>query len=98
MAGARGFTSGLVNVKPELSLQMIHSLRQGEYEGAMLVCELIRAFEEMRARRNNALNVSVVKEAMAQLGLVRRTVRPPISELTPAERAEVAAIIQHWRS
>jgi 4-hydroxy-tetrahydrodipicolinate synthase len=37
--------------------------------------------------------VSVVKEALAQLGLCRRTVRPPISEVSPAERDEVATIL-----
>jgi 4-hydroxy-tetrahydrodipicolinate synthase len=35
----------------------------------------------------------VVKEALAQLGLCRRTVRPPISEVSAAERDEVAAIL-----
>jgi dihydrodipicolinate synthase/N-acetylneuraminate lyase len=39
------------------------------------------------------VNVSVVKEALTQLGLARRTVRPPISELSAAERDEVAAIL-----
>ena len=42
----------------------------------------------------NARNVSVVKEALAQLGLCRAAVRPPISELTPAERAEVARVLR----
>ena len=54
----------------------------------------MRPFEEMRARRANGLNVSVVKEALAQLGLCRAAVRPPISELTPAERAEAARVLR----
>jgi len=59
----------------------------------MAIWQRLRRFEEMRARRANALNVSVVKEALAQLGLCRSDVRPPISVLTDTERAEVADIL-----
>jgi hypothetical protein len=37
----------------------------------------IRVFEELRADDASADNVSVVKEALAQLGLAPRAVRPP---------------------
>jgi 4-hydroxy-tetrahydrodipicolinate synthase len=47
----------------------------------------------MRARRANALNVSVVKEALAQLGLCRPDVRPPITARSGAECAEVGTIL-----
>jgi 4-hydroxy-tetrahydrodipicolinate synthase len=56
----------------------------------------MKPFEDLRARRDNANNVSVVKEALAQLGICARTVRPPISELADGERAEVAAILAAW--
>ena len=58
------------------------------------VWQRLRPFEDLRARYHNALNVSVVKEALAQLGLCRPDVRPPISPLSDAERAEVAAILK----
>ncbi|MEZ4862461.1 MAG: dihydrodipicolinate synthase family protein [Caldilineaceae bacterium] len=93
VAGARGFTSGLVNVAPALSLTMQTALTGGDYAGAMHIWQQIKAFEDLRARRNNANNVSAVKEAMAQLGLCERTVRPPISELPDHERAEVTQIL-----
>ncbi len=93
VAGACGFTSGLVNVTTHLSLEMQESLTLGNYDNAMRIWQRIKPFEELRARRNNANNVSAVKEAMAQLGLCERTVRPPISELPDAERAEVGAIL-----
>jgi 4-hydroxy-tetrahydrodipicolinate synthase len=95
LAGARGFTSGLVNVAPHRSLQLLSQLRAGEHEAAMAVWARLKPFEDMRARAGNAANVSVVKEALAQLGLCRRTVRPPISEVSAAERDEVAAILAH---
>lgn len=94
--GATGFTSGLVNVSPSLSLAMLDALRAGAYPAAMRVWERIRRFEELRAANGNADNVTVVKEALASLGLCRRDIRPPSRELPEAARAEVAAIAAGW--
>ncbi|KMS71955.1 dihydrodipicolinate synthase [Streptomyces viridochromogenes] len=95
-AGATGFTSGLVNVAPSVSLNMIEALRSGDYPAAMKVWEQIRRFEELRAANGSANNVTVVKEALASLGLCRRDVRPPSRHLPEDERAEVAAIAAGW--
>ncbi|MGW0533268.1 dihydrodipicolinate synthase family protein [Streptomyces sp. NPDC003032] len=95
-AGATGFTSGLVNVAPGLSLRMIEALRVGDHPEAMKVWEQIRRFEELRAADGSAHNVTVVKEALAVLGLCRRDVRAPSSLLPAAGRAEVAAIVEGW--
>ncbi|MGW2324765.1 dihydrodipicolinate synthase family protein [Streptomyces sp. NPDC001700] len=94
--GATGFTSGLVNVAPKLSLDMLGALRAGDYAAAMKVWEQIRPFEDLRAARQSANNVTVVKEALAALGLCRRDVRPPSRLLPEPQRAEVAALIQGW--
>ncbi|MFF0837138.1 MULTISPECIES: dihydrodipicolinate synthase family protein [unclassified Streptomyces] len=95
-AGATGFTSGLVNVAPAVSREMIEALRSGDFPAAMKVWERIRRFEELRAAHGNANNVTVVKEALAALGLCRRDVRPPSKPLPADERAEVAAITAGW--
>lgn len=95
-AGATGFTSGLVNVAPAVSLNMIEALRSGDYQAAMKVWEQIRRFEELRAANGSADNVTVVKEALASLGLCRRDVRPPSRQLPEEDRAEVAAIAAGW--
>ncbi len=71
---------------------MLQALRAGDYPAAMKVWERIRRFEELRAADGSADNVSVVKEALASLGLCRRDVRPPGRPLPQSERAEVAAI------
>ncbi len=93
VGGAQGFTSGLVNVTTTPSLAMLAALNAGDYAQAMTIWAQIKPFEDLRARRDNANNVSAVKEAMAQLGLCNRHVRPPISELPTSERAEVSAIL-----
>ncbi|GAA2727278.1 dihydrodipicolinate synthase family protein [Streptomyces nogalater] len=95
-AGATGFTSGLVNVAPAVSRNMLDALRAGDYPAAMKVWEQIRRFEELRAAQGSANNVTVVKEALAALGLCRRDVRPPSRPLPEDERAEVAAIAAGW--
>lgn len=94
--GATGFTSGLVNVAPGVSLAMLEALRAGDYAGAMKVWERIRRFEELRADRQSANNVTVVKEALASLGLCRRDVRAPSRVLPRAQRAEVADQVAGW--
>jgi 4-hydroxy-tetrahydrodipicolinate synthase len=94
--GATGFTSGLVNVSPEVSLSMLHALRAGDYPAAMDVWERIRRFEELRAAEQSADNVTVVKEALAALGLCRREVRPPSRVLPEDGRAEIEALVKEW--
>jgi 4-hydroxy-tetrahydrodipicolinate synthase len=88
--GAEGFTSGLANVTPELSVKLLEALRT-DRSAARDLWRLLKPFEDLRAANGSADNVTVVKEALAQLDLCGRTVRPPISELTAAGRAEVAA-------
>ncbi|OON82793.1 dihydrodipicolinate synthase family protein [Streptomyces tsukubensis] len=95
-SGATGFTSGLVNVAPGVSLAMLDALRAGDYTAAMKVWEQIRRFEELRADEQSANNVSVVKEALSALGLCRRDVRAPSRILPGPRRAEVAELIAEW--
>jgi 4-hydroxy-tetrahydrodipicolinate synthase len=94
--GARGFTSGLVNVSPQISLRMRDALRSGDQAAAMRVWDLIKPFEDLRGADSSANNVSVVKEALEQLGLCRRDVRAPSSLLSPADREKVAASLAAW--
>jgi 4-hydroxy-tetrahydrodipicolinate synthase len=58
--------------------------------------KLIRPFEELRAASESADNVSVVKEALAQLGLCRRDTRPPSHPLGEAQRAKVGEVLTSW--
>ncbi|WP_020669492.1 dihydrodipicolinate synthase family protein [Amycolatopsis nigrescens] len=94
--GATGFTSGLVNVHPAASLRMFDALTHGDFAGAMKVWERIRPFEELRAANSSAANVSVVKDALARLGLCRPDVRPPSTPLSPGDGERVAALLKTW--
>ncbi|QLD11971.1 dihydrodipicolinate synthase family protein [Microbacterium oleivorans] len=94
--GARAFTSGLVNVVPAKSLDMLDALRANDPAEAERVWRSIRHFEHLRARRRSADNVAVVKEAMHQLGLCRRDLRPPSAPLSARAREEVTESIASW--
>jgi 4-hydroxy-tetrahydrodipicolinate synthase len=95
-SGAHAFTSGLANVSPALALSMFDALRAGDFGAAMKVWESVRRFEELRGADSSADNVSVVKEALSQLGLCRADVRPP-SRLLPADiKEEISGILASW--
>jgi len=79
-----------------VSLEMLRALRDGDYAAAMKVWEQIREFEDLRAERQSANNVSVVKEALAVQGLCRRDVRPPSRLLDAPQRERVAALLTGW--
>jgi 4-hydroxy-tetrahydrodipicolinate synthase len=95
-SGAHGFTSGLANVDAALPLAMLAALRASDFGEAMRIWERVRRFEELRAADASADNVSVVKEALAQLGLCRPDVRPPSRPLPPAVKQEIKQILTSW--
>ena len=94
--GAHGFTSGLANVTPALPLAMLDALRGNDFGAAMKVWEKARRFEELRLADASADNVSVVKEALAQLGLCRADVRPPSRPLPADVKDEIRVILAGW--
>jgi 4-hydroxy-tetrahydrodipicolinate synthase len=94
--GARGFTSGLANVAPLLTRELLDALRGNDFGAAMNVWEQVRRFEELRLADSSADNVAVVKEALAQLGLCRADVRPPSRTLPGAIKTEIAGILRSW--
>lgn len=97
--GARGFTSGLVNVAPERSLAIWRALEANDYELARRLVDEIAGFETLRTKYGNGANVTVVKEALGLLGTKVGPVRlPGLPELNEAERAELRAIVSSWGS
>jgi len=95
--GGKGFTSGLVNVAPELSLAIWQALEAGDYPTARGYVDLIAPFEIMRTKHRNGANVTVVKEALrlrgAQIGPVRL---PGLPELDEADRRVLSQVLDSW--
>ncbi len=75
--GARGFTSGLINVWPERSVAIFEALERGDFADARRLIDGMRAFEEVRAEEMNGTNVTGVKAALAMIGHDCGHCRPP---------------------
>lgn len=92
--GARGFTSGLINVWPERSLAIHAALEAGHYGQANTLIADMKAFEDIRAEEMNGTNVTGVKAALLALGRDCGPTRPPSAwPLTTAQQAKLAAFI-----
>ncbi len=93
--GARGFTSGLVNVFPRRSLAIHAALQENDFARARALIDGIAGFEALRTRYANGANVTVVKEA---LGLIGENVgpvrRPGMEALDENERASLRRIVE----
>ncbi|MGO7453482.1 dihydrodipicolinate synthase family protein [Rhizobium ruizarguesonis] len=96
-AGARGFTSGLVNVAPHLSLAVHDALERGDFGAARAIVNQLEPFERMRTKFRNGANVTVVKEAVTYSGLDVGPVRVPgLPLLDRHDREELHRLLQRW--
>ncbi len=92
--GARGFTSGLINVWPERSIAIHAALEAGDFRAANHLIEAMKAFEEVRAEEMNGTNVTGVKAALLALGRDCGRTRPPSAwPLTTSQRAKLDSFI-----
>jgi 4-hydroxy-tetrahydrodipicolinate synthase len=93
-AGAEGFTSGLVNLLPETSFELLHALKSGDQETVWRIWRQILPFENLRAKYNAGNNVVVVKEAMNLLGFNAGVTREPVNPLEEQDRQELKLWLQ----
>lgn len=92
--GARGFTSGLINVWPEQSVAIHAALDAGDYAAANALIAVMRVFEEIRAEEFGGTNVTGVKAALALMGQDCGPTRPPSAwPLTPAQQTRLSAFL-----
>lgn len=75
--GARGFTSGLINVWPERSVAIHAALAAGDFATANVLVAGMRVFEDVRAEEMNGTNVTGVKAALIAQGIDCGPTRPP---------------------
>lgn len=90
-----GYTSGIANFAPELTLRFWRSLAE-DPEMARRLWRELAPLEEIRAANNAAHNVPVIKHAMEISGLAAGPVRPPLSPLDSATAANVSTIVRRW--
>ncbi|MDG4720143.1 MULTISPECIES: dihydrodipicolinate synthase family protein [Thalassospira] len=93
--GARGFTSGLINVWPERSMAIHAALEAGDYAKARDLIRDMSAFEEVRAEEMNGTNVTGVKAALQLLGDDCGATRPPSAwPLTDAQQTKLVGFMR----
>lgn len=97
--GARGFTSGLINVFPERSVAIYNALEQADYALAMRLIGQMLPFEELRAQENNGANVTVVKAALQWMGNDCGATRAPSAwPLSATQQQQLEALLNGWKA
>lgn len=92
--GARGFTSGLINLWPERSVAIHAALEAGDYTGANALIAGMRAFEDIRAEEMNGTNVTGVKAALQAMGDDCGPTRAPSAwPLTEVQQAKMQGFL-----
>jgi len=95
--GARGFTSGLINVWPEHSVAIHRALDAGDYVEAGKLIDIMAPFEDIRAEEQNGTNVTGVKAALQLIGEDCGPTRPPSAwPLTDAQAKKMRETMQTW--
>lgn len=95
--GARGFTSGLINVWPAHSVAIHAALERNDYLQARELIALMAGFEEIRAEEQNGTNVTVVKTALQLIGEDCGATRPPSAwPLTGAQTTKLRERLTAW--
>jgi 4-hydroxy-tetrahydrodipicolinate synthase len=97
--GARGFTSGLINVWPEHSVAIHAALEAGDYPLANELIGVMLDFEEIRAEEQNGTNVTAVKAALQLMGEDCGPTRPPSAwPLADTQMARLRKLLDSWKS
>lgn len=97
--GARGFTSGLINVFPERSVAIYNALEQADYPLAMRLIGQMLPFEELRAQENNGANVTVVKAALQWMGNDCGATRAPSAwPLSATQQQQLDTLLSGWKA
>ncbi|WP_305971651.1 MULTISPECIES: dihydrodipicolinate synthase family protein [unclassified Mameliella] len=92
--GARGFTSGLINVWPERSVAINTALEGGDYAEARRLIAEMQVFEDIRAEDQGGANVPGVKAALQLMGEDCGSARPPAAwPLTDSQMTRLRAFM-----
>ncbi len=92
--GARGFTSGLINIWPERSMAIHAALEAQDYALANSLIADMAPFEDIRAEELNGTNVTGVKSALIAQGLDCGPTRPPSAwPLSDSQQAVMQAFL-----
>ncbi|MFB6857143.1 5-dehydro-4-deoxyglucarate dehydratase [Streptomyces sp. NPDC056341] len=91
--GVTTYSSAIFNFLPEFALEFYGAVREREHDTVIkLLDDFVLPYTEIRNRRAGYA-VSIVKAGMTAVGHSAGPVRPPLTDLTQDELAELAALI-----
>ncbi|GAA4559553.1 5-dehydro-4-deoxyglucarate dehydratase [Pseudonocardia xishanensis] len=91
--GVTTYSSAIFNILPEFALDFYAAVRAGERDTVRrLLAEVVLPYTEIRDRKAGYA-VSIVKAGMTVTGHPAGPVRPPLTDLSEAETAELATIV-----
>lgn len=92
--GAEGYTSSLACFWPEASAELFNLVSAGDYAGlAAYHARVVQPIYAMR-QRHLGYEVSVMKAVMEALGYKAGPARPPLANVTDAEREEIRNLVR----
>lgn len=95
--GVTTYSSALFNFVPELALEFYGAVRDRRHEVvSKLLTDFVLPYTALRDRRPGYA-VSIVKAGMTATGHSAGPVRPPLTDLTADELAELTALIGHTK-
>ncbi len=96
--GARGFTSGLINIWPEHSMAIHAALEASDFELANRLIRAMKPFEDVRAEELNGTNVTGVKAALQAIGQNCGATRAPSAwPLTASQQQQMTGFLKQNR-
>jgi 5-dehydro-4-deoxyglucarate dehydratase len=92
--GVSTYSSALYNFLPEFALRFYAAVRQQDRETVYrLLSEFVLPYLDIRDR-GKGYAVSIIKAGLTAVGRDGGRVRPPLTDLTEDERAELATLVQ----
>lgn len=94
-AGVTTYSSAIFNFAPQFALQFFDSVRAGDRSAvATALQDFVLPYVDIRNRKAGYA-VSIVKAGMTAIGRSAGPVRPPLSDLTPAELEQLTGLVKH---
>jgi 5-dehydro-4-deoxyglucarate dehydratase len=95
--GVQAYTASISNIAPKLSLALADAgLRRDFPRLSELMKRYVNPLYALR-ERSKGYEVAVMKQAMELLGMAAGPVRPPLMNCRPADRKEVAELMDVYR-
>lgn len=94
LAGAKAFTTGIINLFPKLSMNLYMAAKERNWDKVFYIQDRLRPLNQLRNKPGKM--IPVIKEALQVLGITNNTYsRPPVVPLTEEEKNEIRKILEN---